>query len=186
MSEVLDGTDPYTQPSFTLKNRVCRLVWGGVWAVFFRLSPQPCFGWRNFLLRLFGATIGRGCHVYNDVRVWAPWNLEMHGEASMGRGANCYCMGRIVLGERCVVSQGAHLCAGTHDYEAPNFQLVTAPITIGARAWVCTEAFVGPGVTVGEGAVIGARAVATKDMPAWTVCAGNPCRPLKPRVVRSE
>jgi putative colanic acid biosynthesis acetyltransferase WcaF len=95
-------------------------------------------------------------------------------------------MGRIVLGERCVVSQGAHLCAGTHDYEAPNFQLVTAPITIGARAWVCTEAFVGPGVTVGEGAVIGARAVATKDMPAWTVCAGNPCRPLKPRVVRSE
>lgn len=110
----------------------------------------------------------------------------MHDQASMADDVNCYSMATVELGRKCVVSQGAYLCAGTHDYEDPNFQLLARPITIGEGAWICAQSFVGPGVEVGNGAVIGARSVVTRNMPEWTVCAGNPCRPLKPRVVRSQ
>lgn len=130
--------------------------------------------------------MGTGTNVRSSVKVWAPWNLVMEDLSSMGDGVNVYSMALITLGRRVVVSQGAHLCAGTHDYESKNFQLYSRPITIGAEAWVCAESFLGPGVTIGEGAVVGARAVVTKDMPAWTVCAGNPCKPIKPRVIRGD
>jgi putative colanic acid biosynthesis acetyltransferase WcaF len=133
------------------------------------------------LLRAFGARIGRHCHVYPSVRIWAPWNLELHDQACLGRGVICYSMDTICLGPRVMVSQGAHLCTGSHDYETPNFQLFTRPIHIEADAWICAEAFLAPGVTIGEGAVIGARSVVTRSQPAWMVCAGNPCKPIKPR-----
>lgn len=134
---------------------------------------------------MFGAKMGRGCHVYGKVRIWAPWNLVIEDEAGVGDDAILYSMTTITIGRRAVVSQGAHLCTGTHDHEDPSFRLFAKPITIGAEAWICADAFVGPGVTVGEGAVVGARSVATKDVPAWMVCAGNPCKPLKKRVMRS-
>jgi putative colanic acid biosynthesis acetyltransferase WcaF len=133
------------------------------------------------VLRAFGARIGRHCHVYPSVRIWAPWNLEMGDQACLGRGVICYSMGTISLGPRVVVSQGVHLCTGSHDYESPNFQLFTRPIHIGADAWICTEAFLAPGVSIGEGAVIGARSVVTRSQPTWTVCMGNPCKAIKPR-----
>ncbi|MCC7435607.1 MAG: hypothetical protein IT363_13050 [Methanoregulaceae archaeon] len=183
MSEVLQGVDTFTQPSFSLGNRLRRLLWGVIWTLLFRRSPTPCFEWRNLLLRLFGAKIGRGVHIYSDAQIWAPWNLTMDEESALGRGVICYSMGPITLGKRVVVSQRAHLCAGTHDYEDPGMQLLTKPIQIGDRVWICAEAFIGPGVTIGEGAVIGARAVVTKDVPAWAVGAGNPFRVLKARVL---
>jgi putative colanic acid biosynthesis acetyltransferase WcaF len=186
VSGILKDTDPRTEPSFTLGNRAARVLWGVVYALFFRWSPRPCHGWRRFLLRLFGAQIGRNVHVYPSVRIWGPWNLELHDNVGVGDSVNCYSMARIIIGKDAVVSQGAHLCTGSHDYESANFQLFARPIVIGAQAWVCTEAFVGPGVTIGEGAVIGARAVVVKDMPAWMVCAGHPCAPLKPRKIRIE
>ncbi len=184
MSDIIQGTDPTTKPSFSLANRVRRALWGVVYALLFRPSPRPLHAWRAALLRLFGAQIGSHVHVYAKARVWAPWNLRIDDHVGVADDAELYTVAPIHLKARAVVSQGAYLCAGTHDYEDPNFQLVAHPITVGENAWVCAGAFVGPGVTVGDGAVIGARAVATKDMPAWTVCAGNPCRPLKPRVVR--
>ena len=151
----------------------------------FRLTPRPLHGLRAALLRAFGARLGKACHVYPRARIWAPWNLVMDDHACLADDVNCYTMARITIGKNAIVSQGAHLCTGTHDFEDPNFQLYAKPITIGARAWVCTEAFVGPGVHVGEGAVLGARAVATRDLPAWTVCAGNPCRPIRKREIRA-
>jgi putative colanic acid biosynthesis acetyltransferase WcaF len=90
-------------------------------------------------------------------------------------------MAPVILGTRVVVSQGAHLCTGSHDYQTDNFQLFARPIVIGADAWICAEAFLAPGVSIGNGAVIGARAVVTRDQPAWTVSSGNPCRPIKLR-----
>lgn len=184
MPEIRKGIDPYRQASFSLGNRVARAAWGFAYVFLFRPSPRPMHGWRAWLLRRFGARIGRACHVYPRARIWAPWNLVMHERASMADDVICYSMATIELGRKCVVSQGSHLCAGTHDYQDPNFQLIAEPIFIGESAWICAEAFVGPGVRIGDGAVIGARSVVTRDMPAWTVCAGNPCRPLKPRVVR--
>ncbi|MCT0200798.1 putative colanic acid biosynthesis acetyltransferase [Synechococcus sp. CS-1325] len=102
--------------------------------------------------------------------------------STLGRRVIVYSMAPICLGVRAVVSQGVHLCTGSHDHQSENFQLYAQPITIGADAWICAEAFLGPGVSIGDGSVIGARAVATRDQPAWMVCAGNPCRPLKPRI----
>ena len=167
--------------SFSLENRLARLSWQLVWIMLFRPTPPPLHAWRSWLLRRFGARIGEGCHIYSDARIWAPWNLHMAHKACLGPGVICYCMAPIHIGERVVVSQGAHLCTGSHDYTSASFPLITRPISIGADAWICTEAFIGPGVEIGEGTVIGARAVAMRSQTAWMVCAGNPARPLKPR-----
>jgi len=185
-TESLDiaGGDAHSGPCFTVGNRVRRALWGVVYGVLFRPSPRPFHAWRALLLKLFGARLGRGVHIYSKARIWAPWNLEVGDESGVADDAILYTMAHIRLGRRVVVSQGAHLCAGTHDFEDPGFPLRAFPIVVGDQAWIAAEAFVHPGVTVGEGAVVGARSVVTRDLPAWTVCAGHPCRPLKPRVMR--
>lgn len=184
MSDARDATtggNAHTGPSFSLSNRLGRAAWSVVYLTLFRPSPRPLHGWRRWLLRLFGARIGRGCHIYPGARIWAPWNLVCLEEVGVADGAILYNQGQITLGRRSVVSQGAHLCTGTHDYNDPGFPLITAPIVVGDHAWVAAEAFIHPGVTLGEGAVVGARSVVVKDLPAWTVCAGNPCKSIKPR-----
>lgn len=186
MTAVLKNVDPYTQPSFSLQNRLARIAWGIVYTLLFRTSPRPLHSWRSFLLRFFGAKLGKGCHVYPKAQIWAPWNLVMADYAGIADDVNCYSIAVVSLGKKVVVSQGTYLCTGTHDYEDPNFQLHAKPIYIESNAWLCAESFIGPGVTIGEGAVIGARSVVTKDMPAWTVCAGNPCKPIKPRIVKKS
>lgn len=178
----MHNTDTHTGPSFSLQNRLARVAWNLVYGTLFRYSPKPFHSWRAWLLRLFGARVGKGVHVYPGVKIWAPWNLSVDDQAGIASGAILYSQGRITIGKRAVISQGAHLCAGTHDYEKPGFPLITRPITIGDHAWVAAEAFIHPGVTIGEGAVIGARSVVTHDMPAWMVCAGHPCTPIKPRM----
>lgn len=135
------------------------------------------------LLRLFGAKIGEGVHVYPKTRIWAPWNLTMGDQCGVADYVILYSQDRINIGQRAVISQGSHLCTGTHDYKAKGFPLKTKPINIGDEAWVAAEVFVHPGVTIGEGCVIGARAVVTEDMPPWMVCSGNPCKPVKARII---
>ncbi len=178
------NTDTHTGASFSLKNRLFRLLWGLVEILFFRLSPKPMHAWRSFLLRCFGAKVGRGVHVYPMVKIWAPWNLVLEDECGIANGAILYSMGKIVIGKRAVVSQGAHLCSGTHDYTKEGFPLFTLPVYIGDYAWVAAEAFIHPGVTIGEGCVIGARSVVTKNMPPWMVCCGHPCSVKKERRVK--
>jgi putative colanic acid biosynthesis acetyltransferase WcaF len=175
------NTDTVTGPSFSLRNRLGRVGWGMVSLVLFRLSPRPLHEWRSFLLRCFGAKVGSGVHVYPGAKIWAPWNLELGDECAVASGVTLYSQGKITIGYRAVISQGAHLVTGTHNYSDPGFPLITKPINIGAYAWVAAEAFVHPGVTIGTGCVIGARSVVAKDMPEWMVCAGHPCMPIKPR-----
>jgi putative colanic acid biosynthesis acetyltransferase WcaF len=169
-----------------LRNKLARVLWGVVWLMLFRPSPRPLHGWRRFLLRLFGATVGPGAHPYPSAKVWAPWNLSMAAHSCLADGVECYNVAPISLGPSALVSQRAFLCAATHDYADPAFPLVPKPITVGAGAWVAAEAFVGPGVTVGDGAVVGARAVVTKDVEPWAVVAGNPARVVKHRTIRME
>ncbi len=186
MSSTLQNIDPYTQPSFTYKNRLYRLLWSLVYIALFRFSPRPLHFWRSFLLRCFGAKIGSHCHVYPSVKIWAPWNLSMADYSCMGDNVNCYSMAQVSLGFKAIISQGTSLCTGSHDYESLNFQLFALPISIGAKVWICSESFICPGVSVGEGSVVGARSVVTKNIPSWTVCAGNPCKSIKPRLVKTN
>ena len=160
-------------PKWALRVQVARVLWA-VAAPVFRMIPRPLWGVRAWLLRVFGAKIGRGAHIYPTVRITMPWNLRIGEEAAVGDGAILYALGRIEIGDRAVVSQLAHLCAGTHRLDDPARALVTAPITIGRDAWVCADAFVGPGVRIGEGAVLGARAVAMRDLADGRVGIGNP------------
>lgn len=140
----------------------------------FRYSPRVLWPWRVWLLRLFGASIGQGVHIYPSVRIAMPWHLCIEDQAAIGDGAILYALGRIHIGPRATVSQYAHLCAGSHDWRDPARPLLRAGIVIGPDAWVCADAFVGPGVMIGAGAILGARAVALRALPAGHIGTGNP------------
>lgn len=184
MAKPLDAqqSDPLNGgPSFSLGNRLFRLVWTVAWLALAAWTPAPFSPWRRLLLRAFGAQVEAQCDVRGSARVWYPPHLRMARRSQLAAGVVCYNMAPVTLGEGALVSQRAVLCAGTHDIDDPSFQLVARPISVGAGAWVASEAFVGPGVTVGEGAVLGARAVAFRDLPPWTVFAGNPARQIRMR-----
>lgn len=164
---------------FPLRHRLFRGAWMIAWALLAGWTPAPLHGWRCMVLRWFGARIGRGVRIHGSARIWYPPNLTVEDGAVVGWQVVIYCQAPIVLGRNAIVSQYAHLVAGTHDIDAPGFPLVTRPIEIGADAWVAAGAMVGPGVTLGEGAVLGARAVAFADLPAWSVHMGNPAQFLR-------
>lgn len=168
------------------KNKAARLVWDVVWALLFRPSPRVGLGfaWRRFLLRLFGARIGRGASVYPSCRIWAPWNLEMGDFSSLSHNVDCYSVDRICIGQHAAVSQYSFLCTASHDIADPHLRLMTSPILIGDRAWVCAGVFVGPGIVLHEGAVAAARSVVVKDVGPWTVVGGNPAKVIKRRNLR--
>lgn len=170
-----------TRPPPSIGNKIKRAIWFCVYTFLFRSSPTPLHIWRRFLLRLFGARVGRKVMVYGSAKVWAPWNLELRDFSTIGGGANLYAVDRVVIGESAIVSQGAHLCTASHDFNSDGFELITAEICIADNAWVATEAFIGPGVTVGENAVVGARSVVTSDVAPRTIVAGNPARLIRER-----
>jgi len=162
---------------------VRRTLWAFVQATLFRWSPRPMHGFRARLLRLFGADIPRPGQVviFPTVKVTYPWRLTLEPRSMVGPRVRLYNLGQVTLRRGANLSQGCHLCAGTHDFNRWSMPLVTAPIVIGENAWLAAEVFVGPGVTVGELCVVGARAVVVRDLPPRMICAGVPCRPLKPR-----
>lgn len=167
--------------SFSRKHQLLRAAWGITWTFLGSWTPVPLHGWRRMLVRLFGGQIHPKAKIYPGSRIWYPPNLSMAEYACLGPQVNCYCMDKISLGPYALVSQGAYLCGGTHDVDKPSFQLHTHPISIGANAWIAAEAFVGPGVNVGEGAVLGARAVTMKSLDPWSIYAGNPAKFLRKR-----
>lgn len=170
--------------SFSVTNRLIRVLWQVAWLALARWTPPPMHAWRRVVLRSFGAQIGEGVRVYGSARIWLPSNLRMEDLSWLGPRTNCYNQGYISIGRRVVISQGAHLCASSHDVNDEHFQLVLRPIRIEENAWVAAEAFVGPGVTIGSGAVLGARAVAVRALDPWTIYSGNPAQPLRSRAFR--
>ena len=154
-----------------------RLIWFIVWILLFRPTPRGMFLWRNILLKIFGAKLGIHVHIHGSVKIWAPWNLRIGNYVGVGEGANFYSMDLITIKDYAVISQGTHLCCGSHDYNASNFQLFAKPIVIEKRVWLCADSFVGPGVTIAEGSVIGARGVVSKSISdAWSVWVGVPVK----------
>ena len=157
-----------------------RVLWALVRPLF-SLSPRPLWGWawRRALLRMFGARVGSKAHICPGVKIFIPWNLNLGEACTIGDRAILYALGPITIGDRATVSQGAHLCAGTHDVDDPARPLLKPPIHIGEDAWICADSFIGPGVTVGDGAVVGARAVVMKDVGEGCIVAGNPARVIR-------
>lgn len=151
---------------------------------FFRLSPRPCFGWRRLVLRCFGAHVGPHVNLHPSTRILLPWNLSVGDWSALGEDVLVYNPGPVNIGRKVTISHGAHLCAGTHDYTCADFPVLKLPICIQDQAWVCADAFLGPGVTIGQGAVVGARAVVTKDVAPWEIVAGNPAARIGQRRIR--
>ena len=175
MSGPADGFRPLGRgPAVPLANKLERVAFRTAWLLLARLTPPQLAPWRRFLLRLFGARVGAGAKVYSSVRIWLPRHLELGEGALVGPGAELYNQGRIAIGPFCVVSQRAFLCASTHRTSDPDFALVVRPITLGRGCWVAAEAFVGPGVTMGDGAVLGARGALFEDAEAMGIYRGNP------------
>lgn len=172
---IIQDNDPTTQASFSFANRIFRTVWLVVYVLFFQFSPRFAHGWRAFLLKLFGAKLGKHVHIYPKVEIWAPWNLTVGNHVGIADGVRLYNIQSINIGEYAVVSQGAYLCTGSHDIDSANFQLIAKAIKVDPYAWVCAESFIGPGVHLSEGVVTAARAVVTKSiLDEWSVWAGNP------------
>ena len=167
--------------TFALRFRLKRLLWMIAWTLLAAWTPSPLSPWRALLLRLFGARIDRSAIVRSSVKIWWPGNLTMGRHASMGPGVICYNVANITIEDFAIVSQRTHLCTGTHDVDDEGFPLKSKPITIKTNAWIAAEAFVGPGVVVGEGAVLGARGVACGRLDPWTIHVGNPAKPVRAR-----
>jgi putative colanic acid biosynthesis acetyltransferase WcaF len=167
----------------TRSTQLKRLLWAGVEATLFRMSFHTMNGWRSMLLRMFGAKVGRRCIIRRTVRVYYPWNVRIGEMCILGDRAEFYSLGTITIGDRAMISQEAYLCAGTHDHTDLALPLLTPPVEIGADAWVCARAFIGPGVKVGAGALVAAGAVAAKDVEPWMIVGGNPAKPIKRREI---
>jgi putative colanic acid biosynthesis acetyltransferase WcaF len=185
MSDSLDIAANRATRKYTSGEMLRRILWMLAQPLY-RFSPRPCFGWRRFLLRCFGARLAPHVHLYNSATVYYPWNLEVGEWSALGEHVFIYNLGPVKIGARATLSLGAKVCAGSHDHTRADLPLLKPPITIGDQAWICADAFVGPGVTVGEGAVVGARAVVVKDVAPWTIVAGNPAREVKQRVLTSS
>ncbi len=170
--------------SFSLGNRMLRVAWGVTWLLLARWTPPPLWGWRRMVLRAFGARVGAGARVYGSTRVWLPANLTLGERALIGPGVHLYNQGAIAIGAYSVISQGAHICASSHDIRDPDFQLVLRPVTIGERCWVAAEAFVGPGVVMGDRSVLAARGALFGKAAPDGVYTGNPAVFLKERGLR--
>jgi putative colanic acid biosynthesis acetyltransferase WcaF len=172
--------------SFTFWHKLHRFIWGIVWLLFASWTPPQLRSWRCFLLRAFGAEIGGDCDVRGSARVWYPRNLRMSNRTIIAERVNCYNMAMVALEYGTIVSQDVTICAGTHNIENKKLPLEVYPITIGKFCWVAASAFIGPGVQVGDGCVIGARAVIFKSTEPMGVYVGNPARLIKYRSVVHE
>ena len=172
------------QRTSTRKEQILRLLWTIVWAVFARPIPRSLFNsWKLFLLRIFGAKIGKYSIVYSSAKIYQPWNLEMGEYACIASDVDCYNADKIIIGDHATVSQKASLYTASHDISTASHVWFSKPIVIEAKAWVAAESFVMAGVTIGEGAVVGARAAVFKDVEPWTVVGGNPAKFIKKREI---
>ena len=162
-----------------------RAIWNVACFLLFRPLPTALFWWwRLSLLRLFGAKIHRGAYVYSSVKIWAPWNLKMEKGACLGPDVICYNQAIVDLQEQSVVSQYSYLCTAGHRTDKPNTAddgLIVSSIVVEKDAWIGTRAFIGMGVKIGEGAIVGATASVYKDVEPYTIVGGNPAKVINRR-----
>ena len=173
--------------SISLKNQIVRFVWIIIWTLLVKPIPRS-FGnsWKLFLLRLFGAKINSKAVIYSSVRIYMPWNLEMEEYACLAPEVDCYNAAKIKIGAHTTVSQKTYLCAASHDITKSHHPLITSPIILEDQVWVAADSFIGMGVTIGQGAVVGARSAVFKSVEPWTVVGGNPAKFIKKREIKDQ
>lgn len=172
--------------SLSRKNQIIRMLWTIVWGIFARPLPRSIgSGWKRFLLRLFGAKIDSTAVVYSSAKIYYPANLIMERYACLASDVDCYNVDIIRIGANTTISQGTYLCTASHDITNSLNPLITAPIIVEDQAWIAADAFVGMGVTIGQGAVVGARAAVFKNVEPWTVVGGNPAKFIKKRIIKA-
>jgi putative colanic acid biosynthesis acetyltransferase WcaF len=157
-------------------------LWWMVQATLFRASPQALYGWRRFLLRLFGCSVGKGVQVRPTAEITYPWKVSIGDYSWIAHDVTLYSLGEIHIGANVVVSQGSYVCAATHDMQSPAFDIYDKPVYIEDEAWIAADVFLAPGVRIGYGAVVGARSTVFHDLPPMMVCFGNPAKPIRPRL----
>lgn len=172
----------HTPKDFRGKSKITVQLWWIVQATLFRLSPQMLYGWRRFLLRSFGATIGKGVIFRPSAKITYPWKLSIGDYSWIGDEVVLYTLGEIEIGAHAVISQRSYICTGTHDYTATDFRIYAEKIKIGQKCWLATDVYVAPGLTIGDGTVIGARSSVFKDLPEGKICIGNPAKPIRDRI----
>lgn len=156
-------------------------LWWLVHSTLFAWSPQFMYGWRRFLLRLFGARIGKGVLIRPSARITYPWKLSIGDHSWIGDQAELYTLGQIEIGKHVAISQRSYLCTGSHDFTRPTFDIYAKPIVVQDQVWVASDVFVAPGVTIGFGCVVGARSTVFQDLPPGKICFGSPAVPVKDR-----
>lgn len=179
-----DFSEYIYKDAIALRVRLLRLLWGIVYVTAFKPTPRCLFHkWRSNLLRLFGAKVGIGCKISPTAKFYLPSKLTLGHYVAIGDNVNCYCMDKILIGSKVAISADSFLCTGTHDISSLSRPLITMPIVINDHCWICAGVFVGPGVTIGTGSVVGAFSVVVRDIPNWSVFAGNPAIFRKHRFV---
>ncbi|NBD23609.1 putative colanic acid biosynthesis acetyltransferase [Paenibacillus glycinis] len=179
--------DRYDQSWFARgRSNAVVVLWWLVQGSLFRYSLQPMYAWRRFLLRLFGTEIGEGVQIRPTAKITYPWKLKIGAHTWIGDECELYSLDYIHIGNHCVVSQRSYLCTGSHSLQDPNFGLITKPIAVKDGAWVASDVFIYPGVTIHEMGVAAARSTVTKDIPAGQVYAGTPAKFQKMRFSDNE
>ena len=156
-----------------------RYVWFIVWAIFFRYSPFFLFNWRNFLLKVFGADIGKNVKIYSSCWIYSPWNLIIQDDSKLGRGVDCYSYAKIKIGRNSTISQRSFLCAASRDYKKKHRPIIVSEIEIGDNCWIAAESFIAPGVKIANNSVVLARSVLTKSFDSDSLIAGHPAKKIK-------
>lgn len=166
---------------YSTREKIGRMLWAMCQGTLWRCSFHSWYRYRAWLINRFGAHVHPTARLRRTVQVECPWNLTVGRNSSVGHQALLYCLGPVAIGQRVSISQRAHLCAGSHDYRRADMPLLRPPITVEDDVWIAADAFVGPNVRIGQGAIIGARAVALRDAQPWTISLGNPAQPVKAR-----
>lgn len=167
--------------NFRGRNFIIVQLWWFVQAIFFKLSPQFLYGWRRFLLRLFGAKIGKGVIIRPTVEVTYPWNVIIGNYSWIGDYVILYSLGKIQIGNNVVVSQKSYLCTGSHDYKRIEFPIYSDKIILEDGCWIASDVFVSPGIVIGKNAVVGARSSVFANLEENKVYVGNPAKYIKNR-----
>ncbi|MEC8011618.1 MAG: WcaF family extracellular polysaccharide biosynthesis acetyltransferase [Pseudomonadota bacterium] len=164
---------------FRGKNFIIVQLWWFVQLFLFSTSPQFCYGWRRFLLRAFGAKIGKNVIIRPSVKITYPWKVELGNNTWVGDDVVLYSLGNITIGENSVVSQKSYICTGSHDYRKATFDIYSLDVVIGKGVWLATDVYVGPGVVICDGAIVGARSSVFKSLKNEALYLGSPVKEIK-------